>query len=86
MTLPVYTYMHYLPYTVIRYRAFIFYGLGNKCQFWMYQSLQNEYLHSPNYPLNYSNNLRCEWMITAYEDHSITLQFHKFNVSKFINI
>ena len=61
--------------------SFIFYmGPGNKCRYWMYQSLKNYYLQSPNYPLNYNNNLRCEWIITAYENHSITLQFHNFNV------
>ena len=54
-------------------------GSGNKCQHWMYQSLKHEQLHSPNYPHNYG----CEWLITGYENHSITLQFHEFNVSNF---
>ena len=42
--------------------------------------MENENLHSPNYPLNYSNGLSCEWRIAAYENYWITIEFHELNV------
>ena len=42
--------------------------------------MENENLQLPNYPLNYSNDLSCEWRIAAYENFWITIEFHELNV------
>ena len=42
--------------------------------------MENENLHSLNYPLNYNNDLSCEWRIAAYENFWITIEFQELNV------
>ena len=41
-----------------------------------------QHLVSPNYPNFYSNNIDCEWSITAPEDQLVQLVFDKFSVEE----
>ena len=57
--------------------------IGDSCQYWM--DLENQMLSSPYYPQNYfTDEIGCEWVITAPEGHIISLEFDHFSVSKYI--
>ena len=63
---------------------FHYFFIGDSCQYWM--DLENNKLSSPYYPQNYLYNIDgCEWLITAPEEHIISLEFdfsHYTNVRK----
>ena len=39
-------------------------------------------LYSPNYPMNYDNNLRCDWLISVGASEKILLEFIDVNTEE----
>ena len=50
--------------------------LNSECQNW----LNNDKLMSPNYPLEYYNNINCSWLITTKFGSHLTLKFNFIEV------
>ena len=49
--------------------------------------LENQRLLSPYYPEDYfADGNSCEWLISAPEGYIISLEFHKFDVNKKLNL
>ena len=59
--------------------------IGDSCQYWM--DLENQTLSSPYHPEDYfADGNICEWLISAPEGNIISLEFHKFDVNKKLNV
>ena len=53
----------------------------DSCQYWL--DLENQKISSPYYPNWYfANGIDCEWLITAPENHTISLVFDYFKVTQ----
>ena len=60
---------------------FFFHLTDDSCQYWL--DLENQKISSPYYPNWYfANGIDCEWLITAPENHTISLVFEYFKVTQ----
>ena len=63
------------------YEWFFFLLTDDSCQYWL--DLENQKISSPYYPNWYfANGIDCEWLITAPENHTISLVFDYFKVTQ----
>ena len=63
------------------YEWFFFLLADDSCQYWL--DLENQKISSPYYPNWYfANGIDCEWLITAPENHTISLVFEYFKVTQ----